>query len=305
MIVFVSGRCDIPAFFSNWFFHRLQEGFVDVRNPYNKHQISRIILQDEYIDCILFCTKNPIPMLDRLDEIRLPYLFHITLTPYHSDIEKHVGNKKDILEAIQILSMKIGKKRVVVRYDPILLTPVYTIGYHIQAFERLCCSIQGAVETVIISFVDMYKNTKHNVEKMKLIKVREGDIRQLAKEFGRIAQEQGILLQTCAEDIDLTQYHIRKGLCIDQGEIESIVGHQIEKGKGVRGACACMESVDIGDYNCCMHKCLYCYANYDEAQIAKNDEMHDVNSSVLIGRISDEDTIHVRGKKRVKQMKLF
>ena len=87
MILFVSGRCDIPAFYSEWFFNRMNEGFVDVRNPYNEHQISRIILDGNYIDCILFCTKNPIPMLDRLDEIRFPYLFHVTLTGYHRDIE--------------------------------------------------------------------------------------------------------------------------------------------------------------------------------------------------------------------------
>ena len=78
MILFVSGRCDIPAFYSEWFFHRLEAGFVDVRNPYNEHQISRIRLSDDVVDCILFCTKDPRPMLPRLKEIPFPYLFHVT-----------------------------------------------------------------------------------------------------------------------------------------------------------------------------------------------------------------------------------
>ena len=111
MILFVSGRCDIPAFFSEWFFRRIEEGFVDVRNPYNEHQISRILLNEEYIDCVLFCTKDPRPMLDRLEDIPFSFLFHVTLTGYHSDIEPGVRNKKDILEAVKILSKKIGKDR--------------------------------------------------------------------------------------------------------------------------------------------------------------------------------------------------
>ena len=76
MILFVSGRCDIPAFYTPWFFQRLKEGYVDVRNPYDPHQISRIFLDEKNIDAILFCTKNPLPMLSRLDEIPFPFLFH-------------------------------------------------------------------------------------------------------------------------------------------------------------------------------------------------------------------------------------
>lgn len=305
MVLFVSGRCDIPAFFSDWFFHRLQEGFVDVRNPYHAHQISRIILQEGYVDCILFCTKNPIPMLQRLDEIRFPYLFHITLTPYHQDLETQVMQKTNILKAVETLSHTIGKNRVIVRYDPILLTPIYTIEYHIRAFEKLCCYVHNQVNKIIISFVDMYKNTLHNVKKMQLIPLKEKDIHQLGQAFGDIAQAHGIVLQTCAEDFDLSSYGIQKGRCIDQIEIEQLVGHKIEKGKGVRKSCDCMQSVDIGDYNCCMHKCLYCYANYEEDQIMKNYEMHDVHSSLLLGRISEEDEIRIRGKKKGKQIKLF
>ena len=134
MILFVSGRCDIPAFYSEWFFNRLNEAFVDVRNPYNEHQISRIILDGTYIDCILFCTKNPIPMLDRLDEIRFPYLFHVTLTGYHRDIEPGIPDKRAIVQAVKKLSEKIGRERVIIRYDPILITPRYQPTYHEKAF---------------------------------------------------------------------------------------------------------------------------------------------------------------------------
>ena len=103
MILFVSGRCDIPAFYSEWFFNRLHEGYVDVRNPYNEHQISRIILDGNFIDCILFCTKDPSPMLERLDEISFPFLFHVTLTGYHQDIEPGIPDKRKIINHLKEL----------------------------------------------------------------------------------------------------------------------------------------------------------------------------------------------------------
>ena len=94
---------------------------MDVRNPFNPHQISRIALTQDQIDAMIFCTKNPLPILHRLSEIPFPYLFHVTFTPYHQDIESHVLDKKAILEGIVELSKQIGKDRVYVRYDPILL----------------------------------------------------------------------------------------------------------------------------------------------------------------------------------------
>ena len=45
--------------------NRIKEGFVDVRNPFNKKLVSRIYFED--VDLILFCTKNPIPILDKIE----------------------------------------------------------------------------------------------------------------------------------------------------------------------------------------------------------------------------------------------
>ena len=54
--------------------------------------------------------------------------------------------------------------------------------------------------------------------------------------------------------------------------------------------------VDVGDYNSCKHLCKYCYANYDEAKVNENYSNHNVNSSLLIGHLTDKDTIKVRKK---------
>lgn len=305
MILFASGRCDIPAYYSEWFYHRLQEGFVDVRNPFNAHQISRIYLNEQNVDAIVFCTKNPIPMLDRLNEITFPYLFHITFTPYKEDIEQ-VGNKKEILNAVIKMADTLGKKRVVVRYDPIFLSEIYTLEYHEAAFQKLCKSIQGHIETIVISFVDMYKNTKANMQKMRMKEMQEHDMREIGRIFGNIAKQYQIQVQTCAEAIDLSAYGITSGACFDRKQMENIVGHSLAhiKSDGVRATCACMATVDIGDYNCCANGCLYCYANYDAKQIDERMKLHDPHSSVLIGHVEKQDTIIERKETSVKQESL-
>lgn len=305
MILFVSGRCDIPAFFSKWFYRRLEEGMVDVRNPFNPHQISRIYLNEQNIDAILFCTKNPVPMLDKLDTITFPYIFHITITPYHKDIEAGIHSKKDVIEGVRKLSMKLGADRVVVRYDPILLSPAYTVEYHAKAFDKLCSQLSGYVNRIVISFVDMYKNTRQNMARMNLIHMQEADMRKVAKVIGEIGLRYGMVIQTCAEDIDLEQYHIRKGLCVNQAEIEKLIGYPLpHKKKGIRDNCNCYPTVDIGDYNCCAHGCLYCYANYDAGKITERMKLHDPNSSVLLGHIGPEDKVVIREEKKIKQLPL-
>lgn len=307
MILNISGRTDICAFYSEWLMNRLKEGYVDVRNPFNAHSISRIYLNKENIDAILFCTKNPIPMLKYLEEIPFPYIFHITLTPYHKEMEPNVIDKKEVIKAIQEISKKIGKERVVLRYDPILLNDKYTIAYHKKAFESLCIQLKGYIQTCVISFIDMYKNTRKNIEQMHLIELTNDKIEILCKSLSEIAKKNNIRIQTCAEDIDLRKYDIYNKPCFDKEEIETILNITIRGNinKGVRNNCACMETVDIADYNSCMHYCRYCYANYDEVQVKKRMKMHDSASSVLLGKVDHEDQIHIRKEKRIVQMKLL
>ena len=50
MIVSVSRRTDIPAFYFDWFCNRLQNGYVDVVNPFNRKQVSRVSIKSEAVD---------------------------------------------------------------------------------------------------------------------------------------------------------------------------------------------------------------------------------------------------------------
>ena len=139
MIISASRRTDIPTYYSDWFLNRVKAGYVYVRNPMNVHQISQISLSPEVVDGIVFWTKNPIPMLDKLDALKdYMYYFHFTLNSYSADVEKNIPSKsKAIIPAFQRLSDLIGPDRVIWRYDPIFLSETYTMDYHVHYFEEL------------------------------------------------------------------------------------------------------------------------------------------------------------------------
>ena len=136
MIISASRRTDIPTYYSNWFLNRVKAGYVYVRNPMNAHQIS---FSPEVVDGMVFWTKNPIPMLDKLDALKdYMYYFQFTLNSYGVDVERNIPSKnKVIVPAFQRLSDLIGPDRVIWRYDPIFLSETYTMDYHIRYFEEL------------------------------------------------------------------------------------------------------------------------------------------------------------------------
>lgn len=156
MILSASRRTDIPNYYSEWFYNRIKEGFVYVKNPMNTHQISRIDLSPDIVDCIVFWTKNPEPMMDRLDELSAyKYCFQFTLTGYGKDIESGVPHKKEkMIPIFQRLSDKIGSDKVILRYDPIIFTKKYTPEYHLKAFEQITGALRGYTDKCVISFVE-------------------------------------------------------------------------------------------------------------------------------------------------------
>lgn len=293
MILNVSGRTDIVAFYSKWFMNRYREGFLDVRNPFQPKFVSRIYFED--VDAILFCTKNPIPILKDISEIQKPILFHITLTPYQKDIEPNVPPKGQIIEAIKKISSMIGKKYVYVRYDPIFLSEKYDINYHIKSFEHLCTLLDGFVEHIIISFLDDYKNVQKNKPILKNKPFLESDYEAIGKNFSTIALVHNMTIQTCCEKKNLVEYGFDKKECLSHTLAFQLTGKTNFKTWKARGNnCKCVEMVDVGVYNTCSHFCKYCYANYDEKQVEENRKNHIDTSSLLIGKLKDDDVIKIR-----------
>lgn len=295
MILFASGRTDIPAFYSNWFINRVKAGFVDVRNPFNQNLVSRINFSD--VDLIMFCSKNPLPMIDKLKMLKVPVLFHVTITPYSKDVEPNIPDKRLIIEGVKKLSLVLGIDNVVLRYDPIFLSDKYNVDYHIRAFDKLCKNLNGYVNKIIVSFMDEYKNVRINKDILKYRTFTREDYKKIGEAFSKSAMDNGMSVQTCFEDNDLTEYGFAKGECLSH-ELAYILTGKKFKSSNVRKEkkCECVQMVDIGDYNSCMHMCKYCYANYDEKAVSSNFERHDDNSSLLIGSVQSDDVIKVRKK---------
>lgn len=294
MILNVSGRTDIVAFYTKWFMKRYEEGFVDVRNPFNKNLVSRIYFND--VDAILFCTKNPIPILDYVKKINKPIMFRVTITPYKKNIEPNVIDKHLIIDAVKKLSAILSKENVVVRYDPIFLSDEYNLNYHIQAFGKLCDLLDGYIKTIIVSFIDDYKNVRKNYNILKYHEFSESDFEIIGKNFSKIAKSHGMSVQTCFEYKTLEEYGFAKGECMSEELAYKLTGKVFKKKWIARKErkCDCVSMVDIGEYNTCMHMCKYCYANFDESKVRENMKLHDDNSSLLIGSLKENDIIKIR-----------
>ncbi|MFW2488767.1 DUF1848 domain-containing protein [Clostridium chromiireducens] len=296
MIISASRRTDIPAFYSEWFINRLKEGFVYTKNPMNPKQISKIKLNTKDVDCIVFWTKNVNPMLKYLgniDDMGYKYYFQFTLNPYDKSIEKGLGNKDKIIEGFKRLSSKIGKEKVIWRYDPIILNNNFTVEYHLDSFYKLCTLIGDYTTKCIFSYVDLYEKTKHNAKGIIENEVDTENMNAIAEGFQKIAKCKNIVLQTCSEKIDLSKYGIQHAACIDKEIVEDIIGCPInvKKDKNQRQECGCIESIDIGSYNCCLNGCIYCYATLNEDIAYGNRKKHNPKSPLLIGELLQEDKI--------------
>ena len=308
MILSVSRRTDIPAFYSEWFFNRLREGYVDVRNPMNIHQVGRVKITPDVIDCIVFWTKNPKAILTRLAELNdYNYYFQFTLNPYDTRIESSVPKKNEIISSFKELSSKIGNNKVIWRYDPILLTDTIDVNYHIQYFEELAKRSTGFTKRCVISFVDLYKKTSTNTRFLNLREPNEVEIFAIAEAFVKIANNFGLEIVTCAENVDLQEFGIEHGHCIDSALIEEICGYNIDtrKDKNQRKECGCVESIDIGAYNTCCHGCAYCYANFNNEKVRQQGSLHIKTSSLLSGELHEDDIVKERKVVSLKSKGLF
>lgn len=295
MILNVSGRTDIVAFYSKWFIKRYQEGYVDVRNPFYPKLVSRIYFKD--VDLIVFCTKNPKPIIPFLKYIKQPIIFHVTITPYKKDIEPYVPSKKEVINLVKEISKIIPKEYLYIRYDPVFLSNKYNLDYHIKAFDRLCTLLDGYVSKIIISFLDNYKNVQNNLRYLQVKNFSDEDYKKLGLNFSRIAKEHHIIVQTCGEKKDLVEYGFIKDECLSRSLAYKLTGKNFPRWQARNNKnCNCANMVDIGSYNSCLHLCKYCYANYDESSIRANVLQHDVNSSLLIGNLNNDDIIKIRRK---------
>ena len=153
MIISASRRTDIPAFYSPWFFNRIKEGYVLVPNPFNSKMISKVSLNPAVIDCIVFWTKNPAPMIEKLDKLEdYKYYFQFTLNPYGEKLENNLPSVAKRIDIFKRLSDKIGREKVIWRYDPILTNEEFNVSFHKEAFARIADGLKDHTEKCMLGF---------------------------------------------------------------------------------------------------------------------------------------------------------
>lgn len=305
MIISASRRTDLPALYPEWLMNRLRAGEVLVPNPYNRKKVSRVELSPDTVDCLVFWTKNPdplVPYLKEIDDMGYPYYFEVTITDYAKDMEPNVPSTEEMMASFILLSEKIGKERMDLRFDPIILSEEYSLAYHVERFETMCKWLHNYTERCIISFVDECRGKGFR-------ELETEDMEEIGKKLSEIASRYDLPLYTCAERVDLSAYGIQHSSCIDKNKIERITGMRMDlkKDKGQRPECGCVESVDIGVYDTCTHGCKYCYATGTTDSVAKKHEMHDPESPLLIGHLRGDEVITDRKMttKRDDQLSLF
>jgi hypothetical protein len=277
MIVSVSRRCDISRYRFEWFMERLDAGFCEVANPFNRNQIKRVSLvpaamgddTDDNVEAFVFWTREPENILAKTEELEkrgFRFYVMISITGYPAELEPNMPVLSKVLANMKKLSQKIGQDRVIWRYDPVILTSVTDEDFHRKNFDFLARELAGVVRRVIISIYDEYPAAKKRLEikeKLGCLKMLEinDSLPRLLGGFAKSAQDAGMEIQSCAEEEDFSSFGIKGGACIDAALINKLWGIETGgKDKNQRPYCLCCKSVDIGAYGTCAAHCVYCYS---------------------------------------------
>ena len=245
VIISASRSTDIPAFFSKWFFNRLEKGYCTWINPFNQ--------QKQYIsfkNCkvIVFWTKNPAPIISYLhilDEIGIHYYFQFTLNDYVEEhLEPNLVSLENRIKTFKQLSDLIGPDRVIWRFDPILLCHFISPRSILSKIWQIGNQIKGYTNKLVFSFVDIkaYKKvqnnlvketslfTKENVEEGEGSDSQRNEIIEGLYKLRKVWKDEGwnLTMATCAESLDLEKYGIEHNRCIDGDLMERIFGDDRE-----------------------------------------------------------------------------
>ena len=274
MIISASYKTDIPTFYGEWFMTRLKAGYCKMVNPYSQ-QIYRVNLTPESVEGFVFWTKNVGPFLKHLVEVkRMGYSFIVqhTITGYPRELEYRVIEPSRTIEYMKTLADVYGPHVAVWRYDPIVISSLTPLDWHLRTFEKLARSLEGTTDEVVVSFAQMYKKTRRNMEwaaheygftwtEHEAMPV--GNVRQLISELAEISRSYGMHLKICSQKALLTLGITAEARCVDAERLEKVSGKVIVDKVELRGnrkECGCFASKDIGEYDTCPHGCVYCYA---------------------------------------------
>ncbi len=289
----VSRRTDVPAFHSEWFMNRVRAGSALVRNPVCRDLLHRVELSTESVDCFVFFTKDPRPMmrhLDELDGMGHEYVFQITVNPYGADIEPGVPRKAEVAESFRELGDRIGRGRLVWRYDPVILGGRMTVEYHRRKFETLCNELGDRTDRCTVGFLRRYGKLE---DRLAAAGLRTPDARERGELAGWMAESagsRGIELTRCCPGEGPPTPGLESRACVDGATMRALgIPHDPEV-RPLRDGCECIRNVDIGAYDTCGHGCIYCYANSHRPG-ARAGNVYDPGSEILFGGVGPGDTV--------------
>jgi Domain of unknown function (DUF1848) len=274
MIISASYRSDIPAFHGDWFLAALADGEVAVANPYSQRPY-RVDLRPEAVDGYVFWTRNARPFARALAAVAAqgrPFVVQYTILGYPRAIDTNVIDPGRAIENARVIADAYGKRVVVWRYDPILLTPGTETGWHRSNFTRLAEALAGVTDEVVVSFAQLYAKSARNLAKAGITwRVPElAEQAGLIADLGAIAAERGIALSLCTQPALAAASGSRGARCVDAERLADVAGRPVAAAaKGNRPGCLCAQSRDIGAYDSCVHGCRYCYAVADHEAVQR------------------------------------
>ena len=220
VVVSASRSTDIPAFYSDWFFHRLNKGYSAWTNPFNGVK-SYVSYEDTKF--IVFWSKNPRPLLTRLDELKekgIACYIQYTLNDYEKErLEKAVQPLAERIETFKLLVEKLGKGAVIWRFDPLILTETIDVDDLLRKIEFIGDRLKGYTEKLVFSFADIssYRKVKANLEKNNVPyrEWTEETMLEFASKLAELNKKWGYELATCGEKIDIERFGIKHNHCVD------------------------------------------------------------------------------------------
>lgn len=309
IIVSASRSTDIPAFYADWFVERWKKGHIKWKNPFNGVPLYVTFKKTR---AVVFWTKNPKPMMKHipfLKEYVKNFYFQYTLNNY--DLEGYEGNVPKVekrIKTFQELATALGKERVIWRFDPMILTDKISVDLLLERVKNIGDQLMGYTNKLVFSFADIgiYKKVVNNLKKENIsyTEFTESTMHQFAKGLQELNEKWGYEIGTCAEKIPLEQYGIIHNKCVDDDLMVQLFSNdkplmdflgvtitepslfdteqnisipKYKKDKGQRELCGCITSKDIGQYNTCPHKCVYCYANTSTSLAEDNYKKHRLN----------------------------
>jgi hypothetical protein len=292
MIISASRRTDIPAFYAEWLINRVRAGFCAVPNPFNPGQISRVSLRPEDVDAVVFWTRDPKPLLGRLaelDERGFRYYFQYTILANPRFLDPGTPPVEEALSTFRSLADHVGPNRIVWRYDPIIITDETPEAFHLEKIAAIAATLRGYTKRLVIGLVDIYPHVETRLrllgEEGRAIKLsREPLTAEGIRSMAGVAAANALDISSCAEDDAVMKQEISPGKCVDDQLIEKVFGISVthQKDPHQRPACGCVVSKDIGVYDTCAFRCLYCYATRNFGTAGRNRLKHDPGAPSLI-----------------------